>query len=213
MMRRWLSATAFLLLGAPLALAQTPGLTINKQPENLVRRTFDPAKPPADMPPVSPPELAECDSDFLSDASVGGQARQTDVTHATVTITQITVTIQLNITIWDPIKATQHVIDHEEGHRQISETIYQTADKVAQRAAAPYMGKQVVISGTDLHAALSALLQQMGTEITDNYAKVLNPEATQARYDAINDHGRNDVTAADAMAQALKQVPPAGSAN
>src|SRR5579862_4798838 len=183
MMRRWLSATAFLLLGAPVALAQTPGLTINKQPENLVRRTFDPAKPPADMPPVSPPELAECDSDFLSDASVGGQARQTDATHATVTITQIT------------------------------ETIYQTADKVAQRAAAPYMGKQVVISGTDLHAALSALLQQMGTEITDNYAKVLNPEATQARYDAINDHGRNDVTAADAMAQALKQVPPAGSVN
>jgi hypothetical protein len=206
-MRKWLSAIAFLILTALSTTAQTPGLTINKQPETLASRSFDPAKPPADIPPFSPGEDAECDSDFLSDANVGGQARQTDATHATVTITQINVTLQLNITIWLPIKVTQHVVEHEQGHRQISEFYYQTADKLAQQIAAPYMGKQVVITGTDLRGALSKLLQQMGADITDQYNKELNVEATQLRFDAITDHSRNEVVASAAVAQALKEVP------
>jgi hypothetical protein len=187
--------------------AQTPGLTIAKQPETFTNRSFDPAKPPADMPPPSLGEDAECDSNFLSDAAVGGQAKQTDATHATVTITQIKLTLQLEIIIWDPIKVTQHVVEHENGHRQISEYYYQTADKLAQQIAAPYMGKQVVITGTDLRAQLSKLLEQMGTDITDQYNKQLNVEATQLRFDAITDHSRNNVSARDAVAQALRDVP------
>jgi hypothetical protein len=54
------------------------------------------------MPPLAPGEAAVCDSDFLSNASVRGESRQTDATHATVTITQIKVTLQLNINIWVP---------------------------------------------------------------------------------------------------------------
>ncbi len=189
------------------ALAQTAGLTVDKQPETFTNRSFDPAKPPADMPPPSPGEDAECDSNFLSDAAVGGQAKQTDTTHATVSITQIKVTLQLEIIIWDPIKVTQHVVEHENGHRQISEYYYQTADKLAQRIAGAYMGKQVVITGTDLRTQLSKLLEQMGTDITDQYNKQLNVEATQLRFDAITDHSRNNVSATDAVAQALKDVP------
>jgi len=45
-------------------------------------------------------ENAECESNFLSNASVGGESRQSDATHATVTITQIKMILQLNITIW-----------------------------------------------------------------------------------------------------------------
>jgi len=39
-MRKWLSAIALLILSAPLALAQTPGLTINKQPVTVATRIF-----------------------------------------------------------------------------------------------------------------------------------------------------------------------------
>src|SRR5260370_4781532 len=102
------------------------------------------------MPPLAPGETAECDSDFLSSASVRGEPRQTDATHATVTITQIKMTLQLNINIWVPVGATQHVIEHEEGHRQISESYYHNADKVPQRIAVTYIGKQVEIAGADL---------------------------------------------------------------
>jgi hypothetical protein len=185
---------------------EAPVPTINKQPVVFANRTFDPATPPNDMPPLTAGENAECDSDFLSKASVRGKSRQTDATHATVTITQIKVTLQLNINIWVPTGVTQHVIEHEGGHRQISEYYYQTADKLAERIAATYMGRQVDITGTDLDAESSKMLQQMATEITNEYNRELNPGPTQLLYDAITDHGRNDVVVKDAVAHAIKNV-------
>jgi hypothetical protein len=207
-MRRWLLAIAFLGLTATLALSQTPGVTVNKQPENLSRRTFDPMKPPSDMPPVQPPELAECDSEFLAVASVGAQAKQTGPTQAMATITQIDVKLNLNIVVWLPTNTTQHITDHEEGHHQISQAFYQNADKVAARIAQQYVGKQFPLSGTDLRGALSKALQTYDDEISNEYLKEITPEPTQLRYDAINDHGRNDVAVNVAMAQALQQIPP-----
>ena len=187
-------------------LREAPLPTINKQPLAFANRTFDPATPPTDMPPLAPGENAECDSSFLSKASVRGDSRQTDATHATLTITQIKVTLQLDISIWLPTGVTQHVIEHEDGHRQISEYYYQTADKLAERIAATYMGKQVEITGTDLGAESSKMLQQMATDITDEYNKEINPGPTQLLYDAITDHGRNEVVVKDAVTHALKNI-------
>jgi hypothetical protein len=197
-------------------LGEAVAPAINKQPAVFSKRTFDPATPPADMPPLAPGETAECDSDFLSNASVRGESRQTDATHATLTITQIKMTLQLDINIWVPTEVTQHVIEHEEGHRQVSEYYYQTADRVAERIAAAYMGKQVEISGTDLGAESTKMLQQMAAEITDEYKKELNPGPTQLLYDDITDHGRNEVVVKDAVAHALKNIvieSPQPSAN
>jgi len=185
---------------------EAPMPTIIKQPVAFATRTFDRAAPPADMPSLTSGEDAACDSEFLSSASVGGESRQTDATHATFTIAQVKVTLQLNITIWAPTGVTEHVIEHEEGHRQISEFYYQTADKVAERIAATYLGKQVEIAGTDLGAESSKMLQQMATDITDEYNKELNPAPTQLLYDAITDHSRNEVVVKDAVAAALKNV-------
>jgi len=179
---------------------------ISKQPIVVASRTFDPAAPPADMPPLAAGENAECDSDFEANASVGGETRLSDATHGTVTVTQINVTLQLNITIWLPAGVTQHVVEHEEGHREISESYYQNADKHAERIAATYMGKQVDITGTDLNAESNKVLQKMATEITQEYNKELNPEPAQLLYDTITDHSRNEVVK-DAVAHALKNVP------
>jgi hypothetical protein len=187
-------------------LREAPVPTINKQPVVFANRTFDPATPPTDMPPLARGENAECDSDFLSSASVRGESRQTDATHATVKITEITVTLQLHINIWVPTGVTQHVIEHEEGHRQVSEYYYLTADTLAERIAATYMGKEVQITGADLGAESSKMLQQMATAITDEYNKELNPGPTQLLYDAITDHGRNEVVVKDAVAHALKNT-------
>jgi hypothetical protein len=177
---------------------------IIKQPMAFESHTFDPAAPPTQMPRLAPGESAECDSDFLSSASVRGETRQSDATHATVTITQIKMTLQLKINIWVPTGVTPHVIEHEEGHRQISEYYYQTADKLAERVAASYMGKEIEITGTDMGAECNKMLQQMATEITDEYNKELNPGPTQLLYDDITDHGRNEVVVKDAVAHAIK---------
>jgi hypothetical protein len=180
-------------------------VTIEKQPINFANRIFDPARHPADMPPMAFGEQAQCDSRFLSRADVSGEAERTDAVHATVTITDIKITLQLDITIWLPVSVTQHVLDHEEGHRQISEHYYATADQVAERIAASFLGKKTEITGADLQAELSKSLQQVSAEISAEYNRQLNPEPAQLRYDAITDHSRNNVAAPDAVAQALRE--------
>jgi hypothetical protein len=180
--------------------------TVEKQPVAFASHEFDASAPPANMPPLSPRETAVCDSDFLSSAIVRGEPRQTDATHATLTITQVKVTLQLKINIWLPAGANQHLMEHEDGHRQISEYYYQTADKLAERIAAPYLGKQVEVTGTDLSAESSRMLQQMASEITKEYGQELNPNPTQLLYDSITDHSRNDVAAKDAVAHAIKNA-------
>jgi hypothetical protein len=185
---------------------ETPAPVVIKQQVNFANRTFDPANPPSDMPPLPPGENAECDSDFTSNASVSGQVRRTDATHATLTITKIKVALQLNLTIWVPAGVTQHVMEHEDGHRQISEHYYQTADKLAEGIASPYMGKQVEVSGADLNTESNKTLEQMASEITAEYNRELNTEPAQLLYDSITDHSRNEVVANDAVAHTLKNV-------
>jgi hypothetical protein len=196
--------------------ALAPAAIVDKQPVTFTNRTFDPANPPADMPPLGTGEQAECDSNFLADARVGGETEQTDATHAFVTITQVKITLQLNVTIWAPANVSPHVMEHEEGHRQISEYYYQTADKVAERIAAKYMGEKIEVTGADPGAESGKFLQQTATEITNEYKKELNPEAAQLLYDSITDHGRNEVIVKDAVASAIKNVvaesrPPAAN--
>ena len=181
--------------------------TIIKQPARITTRNFDPANPPSDMPPLpSGEEIAQCESNFTSNASVGGQSRRMDATHAVVTVSQIQITLQLEITIWAPADVSKNVMDHEQGHRQISEYYYQSADKLAAEVASQYMGKEVSVSGADLDAEVHKALQDIGAEITDEYEKQLNPNPAQLLYDAITDHSRNDVAVRDAVDHALKNV-------
>jgi len=180
---------------------------IDKQPPTVSTRTFDPSAPPADMPPLAAGEEAQCDTDFISDASVKGRTETIDATHAALTVTSVRVILQLKINVWVPEGATQHVIEHEQGHRQISEHYYETADKVAGEIAAKYLGKQISVDTADPNAEVKNMLKQMSADITAEYNHKLNPDLAQNRYDDLTDHSRNDVSAADAVAEALKDVP------
>jgi hypothetical protein len=171
---------------------------IEKQPPVISTRHFNPASPPSDMPPLHPGELAECDANYMSGAVVSGRTRGFGG-HATLTVTQVKVTLQLAITIWVPDDVTQHVLEHEEGHRQIAEFYYASADQLAGRIAASYIGKQIAVTGGEAEANQS--LQKIGADITDEYNKQLDPNPAQLRYDDITDHARNDTPVQDAVAQ------------
>ena len=184
----------------------TSGTIVNKLPVHFASRTFDPASPPPEMPPMTPGEAAVCDSNFVASANVSGNTHPTDATHAGVSVTQVKVTLQLNVTIWTPADASPRVMEHENGHRQISEHYYETADKVAERIAATYLGRQTEITGSDLDGEAGKQLQQMASEITAEYGKQLSPEPAQLLYDTITDHSRNDVSVQDAVSHAIKNA-------
>ena len=189
---------------SPSQLTERSRPVITKQPVTFAQRSFDPASPPPDMPPPTPGEAAACDSNFVSNATVAGKTRKIDSTHATVTVAQIKVLLQLNIVIWVPHDVTPHIVEHELGHRQISEHFYQTADQLAERIAAAYIGKQFDISGADLNIESNKVLQQVAADITAEYNQQLNPAPAQNLYDQLTDHSRNDVPVQDAINQALK---------
>lgn len=178
-------------------------------PAQVGTRYFDPKRPPRDRPPLTGPEEAVCAGDFLSDASVGAQAMQTDATHAKATINKIRMTLQLNITTWLPNNPQKWTVEHEEGHRQISEYYYRNAEVVARRVAEPYIGKTFEISGPDLRRALSAAVGKIAEEITNEYNRQMPVETTQDRFDTITEHSRKEIPVPDAVAQALKETYPA----
>jgi len=181
-------------------------LVINQEPPAFAQRSFDPAAPPADMPPLGEGEEAECDSNYVSNASVGGELKRLDSANAIITVTSVKITLQLKINIWVPLNASQHVIEHEQGHRQISEHYYQDADQVARKIAESYLGRTVAISGSDLDAEFAKTLRRLSANITADYNDKLAPGPAQQRYDDLTDHSRNDVSASEAVAQALRET-------
>jgi hypothetical protein len=185
---------------------QKDSVQITKLPPGFAAHTFDPAAPPANMPPLHPGEAAVCDADFIARSSVGGQPRRTDSTHAILTITKVLMTLQLQTNVWVPTDAPQTIADHEEGHHQIAEYYYQTADKVAENIAAAYINKRLEITGDDLDVAANQKLLEVATEITNEYTKQINSNPTQLLYDDITDHSRNGVIAKDAVEHAIKNA-------
>jgi hypothetical protein len=125
-----------------------------------------------------------------------------------LTINQIKVTLQLDITIWLPKNPPKTTVDHEDGHRQISEYYYRNAEVVARRIAERFLGKVIDLNGRDLRKLASAALKQAGAEITNEYNKQMPVETTQARYDSITEHSKSDIRVVDAVALALKETYP-----
>jgi len=196
-------------LDRPAAAGTPTTVKVTKMPADVQHRTFDPRRPPREMPELKPPENAVCASVFLSNANVGAQGGQIDATHAKLTVNLIEITLQLKITIWLPPNPLQTVVAHEEGHRQIAEYFYKNADAIAKRVAEPYLGKTLDISGLDLRKAANAAVNKIGAEITDAYNKEMQVELTEARYDAITDHSRKDIPVPEAVAQAIRETAPA----
>ncbi|MBH0195975.1 MAG: hypothetical protein HP494_10375 [Nitrospira sp.] len=207
-MRVWLIILAPVIFATPDVFAASSQVEIVKNQAQVGTRYFDPNSPPGDRPPLRGSEEAVCVGDFLSDTSIGGQVGQIDSTHAKVTINRIKVTLQLNVTTWLPNNPRKWTVEHEEGHRQISEYYYRNADVVARRVAEPYIGKMFEVSGPDLHQALNAAIDTFAKEITNEYNRQMPVETTQDRYDAITEHSRKEISIPDAVARALQETYP-----
>ena len=210
-MRWWILMMGLLAVGTPVVHADQAQVEVVKMPAQVGTRYFDPKRPPRDRPPLTGPEEAVCAGDFLSDASVGAQAQMTDATHAKATINRVKVTLQLNITVWLPNNPQKWTVEHEEGHRQISEYYYRNAEVIARRVAEPYIGKTVDIGGPNLRRALSAAVGKIAEEITSEYNRQMPVETTQDRFDTITEHSRKEIPVPDAVAQALKETYPGQS--
>src|SRR4051794_14828975 len=126
-MRLYLNAVVALMLCAGGAHGQER-VTVVKSDVKVVTRTFDPKKPPKEMPALSPSEVAITNFQFSmeadADAPIVGKTSNFNGTDVEVRIDGVSLRPRLKVTIWLPIKASQKVIEHEHGHRKIAEIFY-----------------------------------------------------------------------------------------
>lgn len=188
-------------------------VTIDQKPPTIEHRTFDPAHPPADMPPLKGPEAAITESKFDCQVEMKYQAlshkRGADGCVATLTVRSIHATLQLNVVIWLPIGATAKLTAHEEGHRRIAEQVYADATRIARLVAASIDGKTVTGRGADCNAADKNATDSSAHRFCDEYLKRTFDVARQVGeiYDDLTAHGtRAEPGEDEAIRQAFKRV-------
>jgi hypothetical protein len=209
MLRR--AAIAVLILCSSLFAAE--GVKINREPVSVEHRKFDRNNPPADMPPLEPQEAAVTKAVFGigTELSVQGLAEQKrgGKTIQRAKIAGITLNVSLKITIWVPTDAPRTIIDHEEGHRQLSEYFYKDAEKIARTVAQKYLGKIYEEQGNDPQAANQAALNKAIEELSQMYmAQTQNPSVrANVIFDEITQHSRNQkISVEKAVEQSIERA-------
>jgi hypothetical protein len=217
--REWVVA-AGIIAWAMLVSPARADVTINRKPAIVEHRMFDPARPPADMPPLKGSEAAVTESKFDCQVAMkyqlAGHKRQLDECTTTLQVQDVQATLQLNVIIWLPTGAGAKLTAHEEGHRRIAEQMYGDAERIARVVAKSMEGKNVVASGSDCAAADKKAMDGSARQFCEEYLKQTFDVARQVgdAYDELTAHGTRAEPAEDeAIRQAFQKITGKGRPN
>lgn len=181
-------------------------VTVKKLPAQIARKTFDPEKPPAEMPPLAPFEAGLCEFSFGCETRLQVSMLSSRATIVPGTISSIKVITTLQIVVWTAENSPKKIIAHEEAHRAIAEHYYVGAEGIAQRLGQRQIGRKITVpmrnEKPDLDSALGGLQNEIVKDFLSQTAQ--RCKFAQERFDAITDHSRNPVPEDDAMAAAIK---------
>ncbi len=207
--RLFLAALMIAALGPPAAHG---AVTVQKKPAVVEHKTFDPDDKPAEMPPLNAGELAVTVSHYDCAAEVQLLTRRgktRDGKHAlTYTVNGVRMVLGLKVVIWNPTNASEKLKAHEEGHRQISEAVYKTAEAHAKAVAEKLDGQQVTGEGATAQAARKAAdeaMQAANTRVCQEYMDLTSRAGVrvQAVYDELTGHGTKPIGEKEAIQQAF----------
>jgi hypothetical protein len=207
----------------PVQIVRGRGVTVERSPVVVTRKRFDPRDPPAEMPPLGPNADAITQSRFGCAASVqytvvsrrpegrGRRGVERGGCTATARVDSVRVTLDLDVTIWVPTTARPKLVAHEEGHRVISERVYDDAAADAALAEAQKLvGRTVTARGDNCEAAADAAIKAANEEFCQAYLDATSAWSTRVgnRYDDITSHGkRSDPGVDEAIRQSFEQEP------
>ena len=207
---RCLAAIVVIFCLSPLAPA---GVVVQKSTPTSRYNVFDPDKPPREMPHLTPPEAAVtvCGFGFSADPRYDIVSRERGADGnwtAAIVGNGAIVYVRLSVVIRTPKGVSAKLKAHEEGHRKLDEMIYKKlAEDAALAAGAEMDGHRFTGEGpTAARAVANAvrnMFQQAGQVYLAQTAAVNNE--INATYDAITQHGSNDVSEAEAIKQALER--------
>jgi len=207
--RAGLFALATVLFVVAPALAQ---VEVARKPPVATTKTFNPKRPPKEMPPLKPGEAAVCESKFLCQVQVEVEISSAPGERPDCKITGIKSELRLDVVIWLPNDATHKILLHEDGHRQISEHFYARADEVAKKLGEKYVGQSLEIKSSE-QAETRPVIQRVANEFCQEYLGTIEvpSEKVQMKYDQLTDHGRNKLSEREAIRRSLESVETAAS--
>ena len=199
------------------------GVTVEKSEVTVRRRRFDRRNPPPDMPPLGPRADAVTQSRFGCAASVqysvvsrrpdarGRRGAERGGCTATARVESMQVKLDLDVTIWVPTNARAKLVAHEEGHRVISERVYDdAAAAVALAEAQKLIGHTVTARGDNCDAAADAAIREANEKFCQAYLEATSGWSTRVgnRYDDVTDHGkRSDPGVDEAIRVSFEREP------
>lgn len=204
-----------LLVSLGARAAEEHPVTVKKNPVKITRRTFDPKRPPAAMPKLTPPESGVCHFEFTCDAGIGVFVDPKGANAVEVEVDSVDMVLDLPIEIWVMNNAPKKLVAHEEGHRQICEDYYANAEVIARDLAKKMIGRKATASGRNRKEAQDKAQQQLLSELNQAYMAAVRgrARACQDIYDDITTHGLKPIAEADAIAQAKAQEKAQASAS
>ena len=210
--RRVLLAGTGAVLVTRIARAQSGDLVAVRSPPSVQQLEFDPRRPPASMPELTPPEAAVCHYEFSIETGVDYSYEPYDGRAMRLRIDALTVVTNLKIEVWLPRNARRNLVEHEHAHRRICEYYYANAEAAARAAGEPVIGRRFSGRGTTETAARQAAVARAIAEVERAYMSRTSErcDAAQARFDEITEHGTAKVDVDEALAQVVGADPEPG---
>jgi hypothetical protein len=211
-MNRLSAALAIVALFAIPSVASAQ-VKVVKQPAVIERKTFDPNNRPADAPPVRGNEEAVAAAKFEIVTQPGftpgttKQDKENGQWTANIRTQQVGLVLKLTVTLWLPEGASEKAKAHVEGHRQIVEDIYKTADKAALKIGQAYVGRGGKATAENVKAAQTSALKALMQSLAEEYTAATEKRADRAQdlYDELTGQGtKSEPAEADAIKQAFE---------
>jgi hypothetical protein len=201
-----------LLAGSP-ATAPTDLISVERKLPTVEYATVDQAQRPATGPVNHDAEDAWCQSFFNCDVKLKYEVvnRHTEANgRVTVEaqIRRVNVTLTLSDTIYLPMRRTQKLVAHEEGHRRINERVYsETAEAAARKAAEQIISRAWTATAASENAAGKLATDQAVRALGEAYLKETASRAYDIgeKYDQLTGHGtKNKPGEEEAIRQAFQ---------
>jgi hypothetical protein len=206
MMCNRLALLGMMLFGRGIALGD---VTVDRKPAELEQRTFDPAHPPAEMPPLNAGEKAMTDGHFSCSASLQYQvvSHQSDQHGCTTTIqvSGVKLTLRLKVMVWLPSDVKDPLRAHETGHVRIIERVYEESEASGREMGRALDGAALTGHGSQCADAEAQAVQAGAEQICRRYINYTarGAAAVGDAYDSITSHG---IKAEPPVDEAIRQA-------
>jgi hypothetical protein len=193
-------------------------ITVERVPPTVQRITFDRAHPPPSMRTMHADESAFTQYDFNCAVHVKydivRQTRRDGQVEVVARIHAVQVKLTLEDRIYVPDNANVPLRAHEEGHREINEHVFDTAEPIARELATKIMQKDWSASGADADQAGKHATDAAVKELCDEYLEQIAGRATRVGqfYDEITAHGTRPIAITKAIQQAFERDLDRGAA-